>query len=140
MNSDPMHMQFGQQIHGMDVEGASLYVHVGKYGKVIGVNGEMVNGTSVPSKPTIDASLAVKAALKESRVPTDAHSSYSTPTLTIVRGLEDGEAHLSWTCTIRYDILGEDGYLHPFNDKIFAKATGDSPRTYPNPPEVLWCS
>jgi len=127
-NSNAEHMRFGQQIHGMDVEGASLYVHVdSKSGEVIGVNGEMVNGTSVPSEPTIDASLAIEAALKESRVPTEAHSNCSTPTLTVVRGLEDGEAHLAWTCTVRYDIMGDDGFLHPFNDQIFARATGDAP-------------
>ena len=126
-NSDSNHMRYGQQIHGMDVEGASLYVHVDKLGMVVGVNGEMVNGTSVPSEPTIGASTAIDAALKESRVPAEVHSNCSPPTLTVVRGLKDGEAHLAWTCTVRYDIVGEDGYLEPFNDQIFARATGDFP-------------
>jgi bacillolysin len=126
-NSDSNHMRYGQQIHGMDVEGASLYVHVDKLGMIVGVNGEIVDGTSVPSEPTIDASTAIDAALKESRVPTEVHGNCSPPTLTVVRGLKDGEAHLAWTCTIRYDIVGEDGYLEPFNDQIFARATGDIP-------------
>ena len=126
-NSNAKHMRYGQQIHGMDVEGASLYVHVDKFGTVVGVNGEMVNGTSVPSEPTIDASTAILAALKESRVPAEVHGNCSPPTLTVVRGLADGEAHLAWTCTVRYDTVGEDGYLKPFNDQIFARATGVSP-------------
>ncbi len=126
-NSDSNHIRYGQQIHGMDVEGASLYVHVNKRGMVVGVNGEMVNGTSVPSEPTIDASTAIDAALKESRVPAEVHGNCSPPTLTVVRGLKDGEAHLAWTCTVRYDTVGEDGYLEPFNDQVFARATGDIP-------------
>ncbi len=127
LDSDANHLRYGQQIHGMDVEGASLYVHVDKLGMVLGVNGEIVDGTSVPSEPTIDASTAINAALKESRVPAEVHGNCSPPTLTVVRGLVDGEAHLAWTCTIRYDIIGEDGYLEPFNDQIFARATGDIP-------------
>ena len=124
INSNPMHMRFGQQIHGMGVEGASLYVHVDKYGSIIGVNGEIVDGTSVPPEPTIDAGQAIEIALKESRVPAEVHGNCSPPKLTVVRGLADGEAYLAWTCTIRYDMIGEDGYLTPFNDQIFARATG----------------
>ena len=124
INSNPMHMRFGQQIHGMGVEGASLYVHVDKYGSIIGVNGEIVDGTSVPPEPTIDAGQAIEIALKESRVPIEVHGNCSPPVLTVVCGLADGEAYLAWTCTIRYDMIGEDGYLTPFNDQIFAKATG----------------
>ena len=126
-NSSAKHMRYGQQIHGMDVEGASLYVHVDKFGTVVGVNGEIVDETSVPSIPTIDAGMAIEAALNESRVPADEHDNCSLPMLTVVRGLMDGEAHLAWTCTVRYDILGEDGYLKPFNDQIFARATGGNP-------------
>ena len=126
-NSNAKHMRYGQQIHGMDVEGASLYVHVDKFGTVVGVNGEIVDETLVPSIPTIDAGMAIEAALNESRVPADEHDNCSPPTLTVVRGLTDGEAHLAWTCTVRYDILGEDGYLKPFNDQIFARATGGNP-------------
>lgn len=56
------------------------------------------------------------------------HGNCSPPTLTVVRGLNDGDAHLAWTCTVRYDMVGEDGYHRtPFNDQIFARATGDSP-------------
>jgi hypothetical protein len=58
MNSDPMHMRFGQQIHGMNVEGVSLYVHVDEYGKLLGVNGEMVNGTSVPFEYPLTCTVA----------------------------------------------------------------------------------
>ena len=125
--NDARHIRFGQQIHGMEVEGAALYVHADKAGNVIGVNGELVDGASVPSEPTIDAKLAIKAALEESRVPVEAHGLCSSPKLTVIRGLEDGEAHLSWTCTVRYDILGDDGFLQPFRDQIFARATGSAP-------------
>ena len=34
-------------------------------------------------------------------------------------------AHLSWTCTVRYDVEGLEG-LVPFEDQIFAKATGNA--------------
>jgi bacillolysin len=76
--------------------------------------------------PTIGASVAVKAALEESRVPVSEHGSCSQPRLTIVRDPKDGIGHLAWTCTVRYDVLQADGKYMPFKDKIFAKASGES--------------
>ncbi len=86
INTNSLHMRCRQQIHGMDVEGASLYMHVNKLGMVVGVNS--------------DASTAIDAALKELRVPAEVHGNCSSPTLTVVCGLKDGEAHLAWMCTI----------------------------------------
>lgn len=101
----------------MDVKGTLIYVHMDKFGIVVEVN----------NKVAIDSSSAITAALKESRVPVEVHSDCSPPTLTIVHGLKDGEAHLDWTCTICYNMDGEDGYLKLFKDQIFARAAGDTP-------------
>ena len=124
----------------MDIEGVMLYVHADSDGQVFGINGEVVSETTVPSSPTIGARPSIKAALKESRVPTREHGNCTPVTLTVVCGLEDGMAHLAWTCTVRYDLLGEDGYLKPFKDQIFARATGDTPGLIQFYPQDFRCS
>jgi Zn-dependent metalloprotease len=126
-NTKTEHVRFIQQIHGMDVEGASLMVHSDVNGNVVAINGELLDDSNVPSaKPDIDATFAIKIALAESRVPFEFHNQCSTPSLTIVRAIDDGAAHLAWTCTVRYDVAGEDGFVTPYNDKIFAHADGQA--------------
>ena len=70
--------------------------------------------------------LTLLASFLLQRVPPSEHDKCTQPKMTVVRGLNDGLAHLSWTCTVRYDVEGEDGYLKPFKDQIFAKATGEA--------------
>ncbi|KAL3812176.1 hypothetical protein ACHAXA_011862 [Cyclostephanos tholiformis] len=126
-NSKAKHARFVQQIHGMNVEGASIMVHSDADGNVLAINGELLDDSKVPSaNPTIDSATAIAVALAESRVPSEFYDKCDTPSLTIVRGLDDGEAHLAWTCIVRYDVIGEDGYLTPFKDKIFAHADGEA--------------
>jgi Zn-dependent metalloprotease len=59
-------------------------------------------------------------------VPESEHSNCSQPKLTVVRDPTDGAGHLSWTCTVRYDVEQEDGTYKPYKDQIFAKASGDA--------------
>jgi bacillolysin len=126
-NSNANHMRFVQKIHGMVVEGASLIVHSDPDGNVFAVNGELVDDSTVPSaEPAIDSATAVAVALAESRVPSEFHGQCGEPSLTIVRGLDDGEAHLAWTCIVRYDVPDEDGYDKPYRDQIFAHADGEA--------------
>lgn len=136
VGSNSKHIRFTQQIHGYDVEGASVVVHTDEDGNVIGMNGELVSEASVPPGPTIGAGQAIKAALDQSRVPSEEHKNCSQPKLTVVRGLDDGLAHLSWTCTVRYDTTGEDGYLKPFKDQIYATATGETPKLLHVAPKI----
>jgi Zn-dependent metalloprotease len=122
-----LHVRFVQQIHGMPIEGASIVVHSDAGGNVFAINGELLDDSTVPSaKPTIDSAKAIAVALDESRVPSMFHDQCNAPSLTIVRGLDDGKAHLAWTCVVRYDVPGEDGYDKPYRDKIFAKADGEA--------------
>ncbi|KAL3798885.1 hypothetical protein ACHAW5_004125 [Stephanodiscus triporus] len=126
-NSNANHVRFVQKIHGMVVEGASMMVHSDPDGNVFAVNGELVDDSTVPSaEPTIDFATAIAVALAESRVPSEFHGQCGEPSLTIVRGLDDGEAHLAWTCIVRYDVLDEEGYYRPFRDQIFAHADGEA--------------
>jgi Zn-dependent metalloprotease len=122
-NSDANHVRFVQKIHGMVVEGAYMVVHTDADGNVYAINGELLDPLAVPSaKPTIDSASAIAVALAESRVSSEFHDQCSKPRLTIVRGLDDGEAHLAWTCIVRFDVTGEDGYEKPYRDQIFARA------------------
>ena len=138
-NSDTKHLRFVQEVHGMEVEGAALFLHTDDLGEVIGINGELVDGETVPSEPTLDATVSIKAALKEALVPEVAHDQCGEPTLAVVRGIEDGEAYLAWTCTVWYDTVDEDGVVSPHSDKIFARATGE-PGLIQSHPEIYGAS
>jgi bacillolysin len=129
-----LHVRFIQQIHSMPVEGTSIVVHSDAGGNVYAINGELLDDSSVPSAtPTIDSAKAIAVALDESRVPSEFHNQCNTPSLTIVRGFDDGKAHLAWTCIVRYDIPGEDGYDKPYRDQIFAHADGEAGLIQINP-------
>ena len=126
-NSKAKHVRFIQQIHGMNVEGASIMVHSDAEGNVLAINGEILDDATIPSAwPTIDSATAIAVALADSRVPAEFYDQCDAPRLTVVRGLSDGAAHLAWTCIVRYDVVGEDGYVTPYKDQIFAHADGDA--------------
>jgi bacillolysin len=139
-NSNTKHLRFTQEVHGMEVEGAALFVHTDDLGEVIGINGELVDGETVPSEPTLDAAVSMKTALKEALIPEEAHAQCNEPTtLAVVRGLEDGKAYLAWTCTAQYNTVDKDGVVSPNSDKIFARATGE-PGLIQSHPEIYGAS
>ena len=122
-----LNVRFVQQIHGMPIKGASIVVHSDAGGNVFTINGKLLDNSTVPlAKPTIDSAKAIAVVLDESCAPSVFHNQCNAPSLTIVRSLDNGKAHLAWTCVVRYDLPGKDGYDTPYRDKIFAYADGEA--------------
>lgn len=68
--------------------------------------------------------MAMRVALRESRVPASEYKQCSQPELTVVRNPKTGQGHLAYTCTFRYDVEQVDGSMKPYKDKVFAEAVG----------------
>ena len=97
----------------MTVEGASIMVHSDVDG-IFAINGELIDDSNVPlAKPTINLATAIAIVLAESHVPSKFYDQCNAPSLMIVHGIEDGEAHMVWACIVCYDVTGKDGHIMP---------------------------
>jgi bacillolysin len=113
-----IHLRFTQSIGGTPVELAGMAVHADKNGTVFAVNGEFVPGSTIPTKPILNADTALDIALRQSGVTGDDLDWVpgEAAKLTVVRG-RDGLGYLAWKRAISFTVP-ESGIPH--KDYIFA--------------------
>ena len=110
------HIRFEEEIHGMKVEGASMFMHLDKDENVFALNGEFVSEDSIPEEAELDCKAAMASALEQSGIEdgewlTDCE-------LSVVHGA-DGHGHLAWKRLISFHT--ETGL--PQKDVLFGSAT-----------------
>jgi vibriolysin len=106
-----VHVRFTQEINGMTLEGAGMVLHARADGSVFGANGDHVKVDGLPIAPSLDAEVALVAALREAEI---AGEQIDEAELTYVLG-KDRRAHFAWRATVDYE--NEAG---PQRDVIFA--------------------
>ena len=118
-----VHVRFTQTLNGLPVAGAAMVLHANADGTIVGVNGEFVNGKTLPVRPGLDGNTALAVALAKSE---PGLRRVTQPELTYVLGAK-GVGHLAWKVTVEYnDALG------PQRDIVFADSqTGELVARHP---------
>lgn len=121
-------IRFGQQINGLPVRGAELFVSVdGATGTVTRVNGHFAPDRDLATAPALDAEHAIERALAAEGIQPTARDAAADTKLTYVLDKHDRPV-LAWQTTVEY--TDENG--DPQRDIIFADAlTGEMTARHP---------
>ena len=63
------HVRFSEEINGLPVAGSGLILHADESGEIYAINGNFINGGSIPTEPSLDAGEAILHALAGSNIP-----------------------------------------------------------------------
>lgn len=124
------HIRFTEQIHGIEVEGAALVMHMDKDGNVFALNGEFVPEDDIPEKPKLSCDSALAVALEQSGIK---QGNWLTDCeISIVYG-QDGNGYLAWKRTIEYALESRTmKHASAQKDVLFASAiSGDLVARHP---------
>jgi len=120
------HIRFKQKIGGIEVDGASMVMHVDPAGAVTAVNGELVDEGEIEGGAPLDCEEAFQVALEQSSI--DEGVWITECVLTIV-ATKDGSAYKAWKRMMEYT-READGSTR--KDELFASvSTGDLVAVHP---------
>ena len=114
------HVKFQQTFEGLPVFGRELIVHLDQAGAVRGTNGRLTPDIKLPTKPTISAKKAIKAALKNNE---QNRPDPIRPEATLLVYIDqEGVAHLAWQLTLLGKDTALDGSETPARWEYFVDA------------------